>query len=364
MISFLDLKREYAEIGAEISQAIQRVLKSGWFVLGKEGESFEEEFSEYVGAQYGVGLNSGSDALYLAVKALGIGHGDEVITVSNTMLSTVDAVSRNGGRPVFVEIEPDTYLINPSEIEAKITARTKAILPVHLFGQAADMDKIIEIAEKHDLYVIEDACQAHGAEYKGKKVGSIGHVGCFSFYPTKNLGACGDGGMAVTNDGGLSEKLRKLRNYGQSQRYYHDFIGANSRLDEMQAAVLRVKLPYLDRWNDKRRNFARIYDSALEKTDVVTPKEEEYTKHVYHLYVIRHKQRDRLQQYLSNHGIQTLIHYPIPVHKQKAYHLSDNLPVTEEICGEILSIPMNPWLELDDIEAISKHIVEFCRQYG
>jgi len=357
MISIVDLRREYAEISPEISRAIQRVLKSGWFILGEELERFEDEFSKYVGTKYAIGVNSGSDALLLALQALGIGKGDEVITVSHTFISTVDAIVRNGAKPVFVDITPDTYCIDVKKIEGRITKRTKALLPVHLYGHPADMEPIMEIAKKYKLSVIEDACQAHGAEYKGSKAGSMGDIGCFSFYPVKNLGAYGDGGMIVTNNEESAQKLRMLRNYGQARKYYHDFIGVNSRLDEMQAAILRVKLKHLDDWNSSRREFAQIYDKLLKDTDVVTPIEKRYARHVYHLYVIRDKNRDRLQQHLLAKGIQTQIHYPIPVHKQKAYlelgHTA-KLPITERICSEILSLPLHPFLNEDEVNAIAK----------
>jgi dTDP-4-amino-4,6-dideoxygalactose transaminase len=359
MISFVNFEREYVEIGEEVSQAIQRVLRSGWFILGEEVEKFEEEFSKYVGTRFGIGVNSGSDALYLAVKALGISNGDEVITVSHTMISTVDAITRNGAKPVFVDVEPRTYVMKVSQIKNKISNRTRAIIPVHLYGHPVDMDPLMEIADKHNLYVIEDACQAHGADYKSRKVGSIGDVGCFSFYPTKNLGAYGDGGMVVTNDKEVAENLRKSRNYGQSKRYYHDFIGVNSRLDEIQAAILRVKLQYLDGWNDKRRKIAKLYDKILENTEVTVPIEREYVKHAYHLYVIRHKKRDKLQQYLLKNGIQTLVHYPIPVHLQKAYPNSNGLPMTERVCKEVLSLPIYPFLKEEEIEATSRYIREY-----
>ena len=361
MMPFNDLKRENAAVGEQVSQAIQKVLESGWYVLGQENEQFEKEFAKYIGAKFGVGLNSGSDALYLAVKALGISAGDEVITVSHTMISTVDAITRNGARPIFADIEPETYIIDVSKIEAKITDKTRAIIPVHLYGHAAEMGAIMEIADKNNLYVIEDACQAHGAEYKHAKVGGIGHVGCFSFYPTKNLGAYGDGGMVVTNDEELANKLKKMRNYGQSKKYYHDFVGVNSRLDEVQAAILRIKLRYLDDWNERRRNLAKLYSDLLKNTEVITPIEKEYAKHVYHLYVVRHKERDKLQQYLLNHGIQTLIHYPIPVHMQKAYKTFDKLPVTEKICNEILSLPTYPWLKENEVRLISENIMKYCQ---
>ena len=361
MIPLVDLEREYTEISGEIREAMGRVLKSGWFILREEVRRFEEEFSTYIGAKYGIGVNSGSDALYLALQALGIGSGDEVITVSHTFVSTVDAIVRNGAKPVFVDVDADTYCIGVTKIEQLITNRTKAILPVHFYGHPADMQPIMEIARKYKLIVIEDACQAHGAEYKGNKAGSIGDIGCFSFYPVKNLGSYGDGGIAVTDDKELAIKLRMLRNYGQSKKYYHDFVGVNSRLDELQAAVLRVKLKHLNEWNEKRRKAAKIYDQLLRDAGVIIPVEKKYAKHVYHLYVIRDKKRDRLQQHLLANGIQTQIHYPIPVHKQKAYaelgHAA-KLPVTERICNEILSLPMHPFFREDEIHAI----VERCKE--
>jgi dTDP-4-amino-4,6-dideoxygalactose transaminase len=365
MISFIDLRREYPEIKGEIGQAIQRVLESGWFILGEELKRFEKEFSSYIGVKYGIGVNSGSDALYLAIKTLGIGIGDEVVTVSHTFISTVDAIVRNGAKPVFVDIDPETYTMDVSQIEKKITERTKAIIPVHLYGHPADMDPIMEITEKYGLYVIEDASQAHGAEYKGRKVGSIGHVACFSFYPTKNLGAYGDAGMIVTNNEELAEKLRIIRNYGSSKKYHHDFVGVNSRLDEIQAAVLRVKLKYLDEWNERRRKIAKLYNELLEDTDVTTPTEKEWAKHVYHLYVIRHEKRDELQQCLLKNRIQVQIHYPIPVHRQKAYLVLGHkigLPITEKICDEILSLPMHPWLKINELVTIAKIIKNYSQQ--
>ncbi|AEH25420.1 DegT/DnrJ/EryC1/StrS family aminotransferase [Pyrococcus yayanosii] len=356
MIPFVDLKREYHEIKEEIDSAIQRVLESGWFILGEELRKFEEEFAKYLGVKHVIGVNSGSDALYLAVKALGIGPGDEVITVSHTFISTVDAIVRNGAKPVFVDIDPETYTIDVNQIEKAITERTKAIIPVHIYGHPADMDPIMRIAEEYGLYVIEDASQAHGAEYKGRKVGSIGHVACFSFYPTKNLGAYGDAGAIVTNDYELAEKLRMMRNYGSLKKYYHEFIGVNSRLDEIQATILRVKLRHLDEWNDRRRRIAKIYNELLEDSEVIVPVEKEWAKHVYHLYVIRHKDRDKLQQHLLKNGIKTQIHYPVPVHLQKAYldlGIRMKLPVTERISLEILSLPIYPWLK-------EKEIVKTC----
>lgn len=358
MIPFVDLKREYVEISEEVTHAIHRVLESGWFILGDELKKFEEEFSKYIGTKHGIGVNSGSDALFLALKALGIGKGDEVITVSHTFISTVDAIVRNGAKPVFVDIDPDTYCIDVTKVEGGITKKTRAIIPVHLYGHPADMEPIMEIAEKYNLSVVEDACQAHGAEYKDQRVGGTGDVGCFSFYPVKNLGAYGDGGMIVTNDEELAERLRMLRNYGQPQKYYHDFVGVNNRLDEIQAAILRVKLKYLDEWNGERRRVAKLYDELLESFEIAMPIEKEYAEHVYHLYVIRAEKRNALKEYLQKEEIQTQIHYPIPVHKQKAYleFSAAQLPVTEKICGEILSLPLHPWMNSDEVLTISKVI--------
>ena len=361
MIQFVDLKKEQETLGGELMQAIQRVLINASFILGQESEKFEDEFSKYIGVKFGIGVNSGSDALYLAVKSLGISHGDEVITVSHTMISTVDAIKRNGAKPVLVDVDPVTYCIDASQLEKKISSKTKAILPVHLYGQSADMGSITEIAQKHNLPIIEDACQAHGAEYLSKKVGGIGTIGCFSFYPTKNLGAYGDAGIIVTNDEKLADTLKKMRNYGQSKKYYHDFVGVNSRLDELQAAILRTKLPYLDGWNERRRKLAKLYNDFLKDSGILSPIEREYAKHVYHLYVIRHNYRNNLQQYLLDKGIQTLIHYPIPVHLQEAYKTNDKLPVTEKICGEILSLPLHPWLSEGEVEQITEEVKQYCR---
>ena len=367
-ISLVDLKRQYNSIKDEVNTKINEVLQNTYFILGENTEAFEEEFANYCGVKHAIGVASGSDALTLSLKALGIEEGDEVITVPNTFIATVDAISRNGAKPVFVDIDLETYNINVAKIEEKITDKTKAIIPVHLYGQPADMDAIIKIAKKkYDLKIIEDACQAHGAEYKGKKVGSLGEVGCFSFYPAKNLGAYGDGGMVVTNNEEIAERIKMLRNYGQSKKYYHDFMGYNSRLDEIQAAVLRVKLRYLDEWNDKRREYAKLYNELLKNVSgVETPIEKEFVKHVYHLYVIRCKNRDELQQYLSSKGVSTGIHYPIPVHLQKAYkHLEykqGDFPITEKYSKEILSLPMFPELLEDEIKYVVNCIKKFNRE--
>jgi len=364
MVRFVDFERENMAIGGEIEDAIRRVLKSNTFVLGTEVEEFEKEFAAYVGVKHAVGVNSGSDALYLAVKALGIGRGDEVIVPSHTFVSTADAIIRNGGKPVFVDINPKTYCINHEMVETLITRKTKAIIPVHIYGHPAKMDEICEIAEKHGQYVIEDACQAHGAEFKRKRAGSFGTLGCFSFYPTKNLGAYGDGGLIVTNDGALAEKLKMLRNYGSPKKYYHDFIGVNSRLDEIQAAVLRTKLKYLDKWNDRRREIAKLYLEALSKSEFVLPVEEEYAKHVYHLYVVRTKMRDKVIAHLKTNDIPVLIHYPLPIHKQKAYldlGFNVTLPETEKASEEIMSIPMHPFLSDEEVLNIAEVMMNATR---
>jgi len=362
MISFINFKRGYLEIKEQIQDVINRVLDRQWFIFGEELEKFEVEFSKYIGAEYGIGCASGTDALYLAVMANNIGKNDEVITISHTMTSTVDAIVRSGATPVFVDIDPETYNIDPYKIEEQITNKTKAIMLVHLYGNPADMDPILDIAESYNLLIIEDACQAHGTEYKGRKAGCIGHIGCFSFYPSKNLGAYGDAGMIITNNSDLAMKLKLYRNYGQRERYHHEFVGINSRMDEIQAAILQVKLKYLDNWNKRRRKNAKLYNELLSEVDVITPIEKDYAKHIYHLYVIRSKNRDKLKIHLDKNNVQTYIHYPIPVHMQVAYSDYRNLyklPSTEKICNEILSLPMHPWLREEEIRSVSAFIKKF-----
>lgn len=359
MIKSVNLQDEFETISEQIREATNRVLKSGWFILGGESEEFEREFSAYVGAVHGVAVNSGSDALYLVLRALGVGDGDEVITVSHTFISTADAIVRNGARPVFVDVDPETYCMDVSQIESAITDRTKVILPVHLYGHPAQMDEIVAIAGRYDLAVVEDACQAHGAEYKNRRVGGLVRAGCFSFYPTKNLGAYGDGGIILTSDDELAEKLKLLRNYGQVRKYHHDLIGVNSRLDEIQAAILRVKLRYLDVWNERRRDVARLYNELLADSAVVCPAEKDYARHVYHQYVIKCDQRDRLQQHLLANNIQTLIHYPIGIHSQRAYKGyagSVRLPVTEQTCEHVLSLPLYPTLSHEQVSMVAEEV--------
>ncbi len=363
MIPMTDLKAEYETLKGEMDRAIQEVLDSGWFILGAQVRAFEQEFAAYCVAECGVGTGNGTDAISLALRACGIEPGDEVITVPNTAVFTVLAVSAVGAEPVLVDIDPVTYTMDPAKLEGAITQRTRAVVPVHLYGQSADMDPILEIAHRHGLVVIEDACQAHGAQYKGRRVGTLGNAGCFSFYPTKNLGAYGDGGMVVTNDPQVADRLRLLRNGGQQDRYHHAVKGINSRLDELQAAVLRVKLCHLDEWNEVRRARAQEYAGLLEGTGVVTPTEADYARHVYHLYVIRSRQRDALLEHLSGRGIAANIHYPVPVHLQQAYRdlgLSDgSLPVAESCAREVLSLPMYPGLAAEATSCVAKAIREF-----
>lgn len=361
VIPFTDLRGQYHSIKNEVDRAIKEVLDSGWYILGKKVEQFEKNFAHYCEAKYGIGVANGTDAIHLSLVSCGIGKNDEVITVSNTATPTVLAITYNGAKPVFVDIEPESYTIDVGKIEEKVTEKTKAILPVHLYGQPVDMDPILEIAQKYDLKVIEDACQAHGTEYKGKKVGALGDIGCFSFYPTKNLGGYGDGGVAVTNNEEMDEKLRMLRNYGMKKQYHSLIKGHNSRLDELQAAVLDVKLKKLDEWNEKRRRNAKIYDELL--TNVVKPVEKEYSKHVYHLYVIRCSSRDKMRQRLAGAGVNTLIHYPVPVHRQEAFADFSGicLPNTEIYSNQILSLPMFPELTESEITYVSHKIIELSK---
>ncbi|MBN1353748.1 MAG: DegT/DnrJ/EryC1/StrS family aminotransferase [Candidatus Omnitrophica bacterium] len=363
-IPLVDLKAQYSSIKSEIDNAIAKVIAKTSFILGEEVSSFENEFSNFCDTRYAVGVSSGTAALQLALVSLGIGEGDEVITTPFTFIATSESILEVGAHPVFVDIEEDTYNIDVKLVEKAITRKTKAIIPVHLYGHPVDMDPLMEIARKHNIAVIEDACQAHGALYKGRKVGSIGDAGCFSFYPGKNLGCYGDGGMLVTNNEQIFEKTKLLRDHGRSDKYTHIAHGYNFRLDGIQAAILKVKLKYLEKWNDKRRKNAGIYNEGLSPLGSVTqPVEKEYAKHVYHLYVIRIKERDKLKLLLSENSIDTGIHYPIPLHKQPVYKkigLSDKkLPVSEKCAKDILSLPIYAELEEDDIRKICNLIAEF-----
>jgi dTDP-4-amino-4,6-dideoxygalactose transaminase len=362
MIRFDNFKVQYADIREEIDEAVHRVLESGWFILGRELETFEKEFAEYIGSNYCVGVGCGTDALALSLMVLGIGKGDEVITSNMTAFPTIAGIMQSGATPVVVDISYEDGLIDVSRIEEKINKNTKAILPVHLYGQSCNMDVICDLAREYGLRVVEDCAQCVGATFKGKKAGCIGDIGAFSFYPTKNLGAYGDAGAVTTNDKKIYEKLQRLRNYGQRIRYYHDDFGINSRLDEIQAAILRVKMSYLDRWNEKRRCFAAAYREKLLKVSCL--KENAYGIPVYHLFVIKTKKRDQLMDYLKSQKIQTLIHYPVPIHKQKAFCLQKNetFPHTGRFADEIMSIPIYPELSDENlgkiVEAINKFYLE------
>ncbi|MFB0534201.1 MAG: DegT/DnrJ/EryC1/StrS family aminotransferase [Anaerolineae bacterium] len=366
MIPVFGLKDQYNAIKGEVNEAVARVLESGWFILGQEVEAFEREFAAYCGLSHGIGVGSGTEALHLALLACGVGEGDEVITVPHTAVATVAATELTGARPVFVDIDPASYTIAPDQLESRITARTRAVIPVHLYGQAADLDPVLDIAQRHGLTVVEDCAQAHGTVYKGRRVGSFGRVACFSFYPTKNLGAYGDGGMVVTDDGALAQKVRLLRQYGWKKRYVSSLKGLNSRLDELQAAILRVKLRHLDEWNEARRARARLYDELLAGSGVATPIEMDYGRHVYHLYVVRCPHRNELRNHLAERGVGTAIHYPVPIHLQEAYrdlgYQRGDFPVTEACADEILSLPMYPDLREDEVREIAELVKEYDEQ--
>ena len=384
MIPILNLKAQYGSIKDEVNAAIAEVLESTQFILGPAVRELEQKVAAYCGCKYGVGVASGTDALRLTLTALNIGPGDEVITTPFTFIATANTISHCGARPVFVDIDPRTYNIDPAAIEAAITEHTKAILPVHLYGQPADMDPIMELAEAHGLYVIEDAAQAIGARHKGQRVGSIGHAGCLSFYPTKNLGAYGDGGMVVTNDAalalwntndsaglalssdystGLAEKVDVLRRQGSKKKYHAEVLGFNSRLDSLQAAILGVKLKYLDDWNEARRQVAQRYNELLAGLPVTMPYESPDVYHVYHQYTIRAEQRDALAAYLKERGIGTMVYYPIPLHLQELYadlgYGEGSLPASEAAGREVLSLPMCPELTEAQQQEVVRGICEF-----
>jgi dTDP-4-amino-4,6-dideoxygalactose transaminase len=364
LIPLLDLKAQYRSIQAEIREAIDRVLESSQFVLGSEVAAFEEEFAAYCGAKHGIAVNSGTSALHLAMLAAGVGPGDEVITVPFTFVASVAAITYTGARPVFVDIDPNSYTMNASQIERAVTERTKAILPVHLYGQPADMDPILEVAKRHKLVVIEDAAQAHGAKYRGKRVGVIGELGCFSFYPSKNLGAYGEGGIVVTNNSEHARSIRMLRSWGEERRYYHEIRGFNARMEGFQGAILRVKLRHLEKWNDARRNLAARYNELLRDRGVQTPVEMAYAEHVYHVYAIRARRRESLQKALTDAGIQSATHYPEPVHLMKPYvdlgYHAGEFPESEQMAKEELSLPMYPELCDEEIAKISA-VIGSCR---
>lgn len=363
-IPFVDLKAQYAAISVEVDEALHSVVTNADFILGTDVELFEQEFASFCEADYAVGVDSGTSALELALRVYEIGEGDEVITVSHTFIATVAAISYTGARPILVDIDRDTYNIDAAQIEKAITSRTKAIVPVHLYGQPSDLDAVIEVARKHNLVVIEDACQAHGALYRGKPVGAIGDAGCFSFYPGKNLGAYGDAGMVVTNNRDIAERLKLLRNYGQPEKYQHTIMGYNRRLDSLQAAVLRVKLRHLGEWNASRQRAAMRYNELLKDVDSIrTPYVAEESSHIYHLYVIQHPQRDRLLSYLREQGVYAGLHYPTPVHLQPCYEnlgmRSGSLPVTEALASQVISLPMYAEITTEQIDYVCECVKRF-----
>lgn len=365
-VPFLDLKAQNCALKAEILPLWEEILESASFIGGKHVTSFEDEFAQAFDVDHCIAVNSGTDALRFMFLALGLKRGDEVITVPNTFIATAEAITQAGGKIVFVDVDPNTYNMDPSKLESAITTKTMGIVPVHLYGQPADMDPILAIAEKHGLWIVEDACQAHLAEYKGRKAGSIGIAAAFSFYPGKNMGACGEGGAVTTNDGRLAAKVRMLRDHGQASKYYHDVEGYNGRCDAIQAAALRIKLKHLPAWNEARRKNAKRYFDFLQDTDgIVLPKTDENSLHVFHLFVIQVDKRDIVQEALRKAGIQTGLHYPVPLHLQKAYEYMQlgggSFPVAEAYAKKLLSLPMFPELTEEQIHCVSsslKKIVE------
>lgn len=355
-VPFLDLGAAYRELKPEIDAAVARVLESGWYILGPEVEAFESEWAAYCEAKHAVGLANGLDALTLALRALDIGSGDEVIVPSNTYIATWLAVTEVGATPVPVEPDPQTYNIDPARIEAAITPRTRALLPVHLYGQPADMNPILEIARRHDLRVVEDGAQAHGARYKGRRIGAHGDIVCWSFYPGKNLGALGDAGAITTNDATLADRVAVLRNYGSRKKYVNEERGMNSRLDPIQAAVLRVKLSHLDDWTERRRAIAARYNERLGVSELILPHVPSWAEPVWHLYVVRNANRVTLATRLSENGIGTLIHYPIAPHMQAAYadlgYAKDAFPLAQILADEVLSLPIGPQISAEDCEMV------------
>lgn len=361
-VSFNNLIRNHAALEQEIEEAVTHVLRSGWYILGKEVSTFEEHFAAYNQRKYVIAVANGTDAIELALRAWDIGVGDEVITVAHTAMPTVTAIDRTGARPILVDITSDTYLMACDAIEKSITPKTKAIIPVHLYGHPVQIDTIKALADKHNLLLLEDCAQAHGARFNEQLVGTFGQMAAFSFYPTKNLGAYGDAGAVLTDDPALAQRLRRIRNYGQEAKYHNVQRGVNSRMDDIQAAILRVKLQYLDEDNQKRRQLAQYYSENL--SGVTLPIELDNAHHAYHLYVIRHPQRDALQAYLQDNGIQTAIHYPIPIHRQKSHldlgYKKGSLPNTERAAQEILSLPLYIHLQESEQVYVIEKINEFC----
>jgi dTDP-4-amino-4,6-dideoxygalactose transaminase len=363
-VPFVDLRSMHIEIKDELQEVFDRVLDQSSFVLGAEVQRFEQEFAAYVGTEYCVAVNTGTAALHLTLASLEIGAGDEVITVPHTFIATAEAISAVGATPVFVDIDPVSYTMDPALLERVITSKTRAIIPVDLYGQIADMDSILEIAHRHGIPVIEDACQAHGAEYKGQKAGSFGTASCFSFYPGKNLGACGEGGAVTTNDAELASRIRLWRDHGSSKRYEHIFPALNMRMEGLQGGILSVKLKYLDQWNNQRREAAAAYDAALIGTDLEIPTEMPHNRHVYHLYVVQSARRDQLREQLTEVNIETGLHYPTPLHLQQAYrglgYKQGDFPVTETLKDRILSLPIYPGIKPEAIARVVSELKEGC----
>lgn len=367
MVPFLDLKAQYQHIREEMLEAVSRVFESCQFILGDEVKAFEEEFARFSGAKLGIGVNSGTSALHLALLAAGVRPGDEVITVPHTFVATVAAICYAGARPVLVDIDPESYLLDPGQLEAAITPRTRAIVPVHLYGQPAEMDPILEMAHRHGLMVIEDAAQAHGAEYKGRRCGSLGDMAGFSFYPGKNLGACGEGGMVTTDNPDLAQTVRMLRDWGQERKYHHGMRGFNARMEAIQGAVLRVKLNYLDQWNEARRSIANRYDECLAGcSGVLLPKRLADRKHVYHIYAVRVKNREDFMKFLQEQGVQTAIHYPFAVHTLEGYadlgYRASDFPVAEQVAAEVVSLPIFPEMTPEMVDRVVAVVQAWDRQ--
>jgi dTDP-4-amino-4,6-dideoxygalactose transaminase len=367
-VPFVDLAAQNERLGDKMSTTIAEAVRRGDYILGRDVTLFEEEFAAYCEARYAVGVDTGTSALELLLRAYGIGPGDEVITAANTFIATALAISYAGATPVLVDVDPVTYTLRAEDVECRITARTKAVIPIHLYGQPADMDPILAVARKHQLVVIEDACQAHGARYKGRRVGTLGDAAAFSFYPAKNLGAYGDGGAVTTNDPAIAESVKMLRNYGQREKYSHLVVGFNRRLDTLQASVLRVKLPHLDEWNALRRMHAERYSHQLQGSSIVTPTVARGSESVWHLYVTRTTDRAAMTSYLAERGIHTGIHYPIPVHLQPAYaqlgYRRGDFPVSEAYAEQVLSLPMYPELTTSMIDHVAQAVRAFEEEFA
>ena len=367
-VRFVDLSAQHKPLESELKDVFSRVLANGSFVLGPEVENFEKMFASYCQAEHCVTVTNGTAALQLVLQGLGVGSGDEVITVAHTFIATAEAINAAGARPVFVDIDPLSYTMDPTKLEKAITSKTKAIIPVHLYGQPTDMDAINAIAAKHGIPVIEDSCQAHGAKYKGRPTGSLGTAACFSFYPSKNLGACGEGGAVTTSNAELAKKIRMLRDHGSVKKYEHDFPAYNLRLEGIQGGVLAVKLPHLDGWNDNRRVLAARYQELFAGSKVVTPKEMPYSHHVYHLYVVVVEDRDALKKALSENGIENGLHYPVPLHLQRAYaylgYKRGDFPVSEHVASNHVSLPMYAELPIEHVDHVAKAVLEVleCQQ--